>query len=512
MNDQSYDSGVKAALEAFGVKLAWGPQALMPLAGAAAGAFLAPEGEGMQGAMLGAGAGMMAGHGFSSAKSPLGGGKPPAPGAAPGHAPNAGPPPAPPGGHPQAEPIHNAQEIHPANEVVHEAKATGKLTGPDPAQNKVTPAAGAQPGAAPAVQPGPNMNATGANAPVGTGAWQAPAPVTGASSTQAHPLGAVGPEKPATPATPAAPVGTGAWQTPQAPAPAAPNSNVTKPAAPNAPLPPGAKPPAPMPQQPAPAAQAPGGPTAPPPAPQAPNNPFGTGPASSSPGMPVTPSMIMGQPPAPPPGQLAMGNSPGMMQPQQPIQLTNGTPPQGRQQVPPEIQKMYDHKFASYYAAGYKAAALGFGVNIPGTPFSVSSKSEQMERRPGMTRHVPTQVMDRALTGLYDEGLDPQALMEESAQHGEFSSPAIGALLGAYAAHSKMPGGGMAPKVIGSLMGAAGGSMYHHFKQSPDNQSNMHQALRGVYASPGHRGVIRGQGHESAREPTPLLLSRSGTE
>lgn len=159
-----------------------------------------------------------------------------------------------------------------------------------------------------------------------------------------------------------------------------------------------------------------------------------------------------------------------------------------------------------------KTAGVQLGLSIPGTPLSVGFKGDDSrERGPGMTKWVPRKTMERALQGTYDEGLDQTALMDEAAGHGEYSSPLIGAAAGMAAAHKWLPQGGAVSKILGGLGGAAVGAGYHEY-QRKGNTEDMQQALRGVYHQPEKRPLIAGQGHHTAREPQPILLSRSQME
>ena len=149
---------------------------------------------------------------------------------------------------------------------------------------------------------------------------------------------------------------------------------------------------------------------------------------------------------------------------------------------------------------------LGISGGIPGTPFGASVRSRE-ERLPGMHRWVPRDVIEKAYEGL-DQGLDPQAILEESADEGRFTQPLLGAGAGAAAMHFGLPKSGIAGKGLGALLGGGVGAIFNQ-ATSPHRQRDMGEALSGVLKE---QGIIQGQNAETASEPAPMLVARGGNE
>ena len=152
---------------------------------------------------------------------------------------------------------------------------------------------------------------------------------------------------------------------------------------------------------------------------------------------------------------------------------------------------------------------FGVSAGIPGTSIGINRRSRE-ERLPGMHKWVPRDVIEKAHEGL-DQGMDPQALLEQSADEGQYLDPLLGAGTGAAAMHFGLPDSGIAGKGLGALLGGGLGAILHQIS-SQHRQRDMGEALEGVLRERAHEGIIEGQGATTASEPAPMLVSRGGGE
>lgn len=165
-----------------------------------------------------------------------------------------------------------------------------------------------------------------------------------------------------------------------------------------------------------------------------------------------------------------------------------------------------------------KLADVGMSFGLPGVGgINVAGKDERLT---GMNRWVPRSTLERAYQGL-EQGYDEPALYEQAVDEGTLMHPAIGAALGAAAAH-KAPGilahlaskgtalaKGVTPASnagftgLAALLGAGAGSIYNR-ATAGQRVEDMHQAIRGV-----RREMDR---NPSAREAMPLVMSSNSGE
>jgi hypothetical protein len=199
-------------------------------------------------------------------------------------------------------------------------------------------------------------------------------------------------------------------------------------------------------------------------------------------------------------------------------QKSNAAPAsQGRRQsnAAPAAQRQRQEQVAkegtddSEGHGGKTSADLGLNARIPGTPLGLSAR-EREERLPGMHKWVPRDVIERAYEGL-DKGLDPQAILENSADEGRFLDPAIGAGAGAAAMHFGLPKSGIAGTGLGALLGGGVGALYNQ-ATAPRRTRDMTEALSGVVRERAADRPLQDQGTETASEPSPMLVARGGSE
>lgn len=166
---------------------------------------------------------------------------------------------------------------------------------------------------------------------------------------------------------------------------------------------------------------------------------------------------------------------------------------------------------------GAKRAALEFGVGLPPLnvplggdlklPVSVGlNMKPKTERLDGMNRWVDQKVLERAFTGT-SEGLDAQSLMDLEASRGSFLHPLMGAGAAAALTHFKLPSAGPVGTALAGLLGGGAGALYNQ-STANSRRGDMAEALRGVYTERGF--PIQGQGHATANEAQPMLVSRGG--
>lgn len=149
---------------------------------------------------------------------------------------------------------------------------------------------------------------------------------------------------------------------------------------------------------------------------------------------------------------------------------------------------------------------FGIGVNLPGTPLSVSMK-EQRERLPGMDRWVPREDIERGFA--YDDaGTSLDEIADEAARRGGVLHPAVGAALAAAGMKALRPTAGVVGPLAAGLLGAGLGAGYHQMT-TDDRIDNALQGLQAARRTKQDEGgfPIRKHAIQTANESKPVVIS-----
>lgn len=159
-----------------------------------------------------------------------------------------------------------------------------------------------------------------------------------------------------------------------------------------------------------------------------------------------------------------------------------------------------------------KTASLDIGgsIPIPGLGGLGLTYKDQRDRLSGMSRWVPREALERGFDYV-DSGASEDEAVDQERSRGGGSSALFGAGLGTLIGHGVFPGQrhGLAPMLLGGLLGAGTGSLVHRLTAS-DREEMARQAYTGAQIER-QRFPIRKHAIQTSNEASPVTLSRGSS-